>query len=447
MTKREEEIKLVAEVHGIEEASKRLGVKPASIERVLRMVNQKAPPKEKLSTDFNDDSGKIQFQGKGVKTIDDVLARAEIDTDIWEVERVVCNQWDVSAKYRDTNLEWKDGRMEGHSIHRPEWNVNTNYQIKVWLKRKLTKSQKSHLDNVLERMKDHAPKYKKIKRKVIDNPHMLEIALFDAHFGKLAWGGETLEDYDCKIASELYMNACKDLLDRAAPFNVDRILFPIGHDLFHMNDATGCTPKGNNQLDIDNRLGKVIDIAQEAVVKAIDLCRNVAPVDIVFIPGNHDPDLARMFALTIKAWYRNCDDVTVDSGCISRKYYRYGTLLLGMTHRARFKGGGLSPERLLGIMATEAKQDWADTKWHEWHLGDQHRKIGASFMDNLEELGVRVRWLPSLNGQDKWHFDEGYVLQRRAAECYLWNKESGYTGHFSVEARGSGGSVLNGDSA
>ena len=63
-------------------------------------------------------------------------------------------------------------------------------------------------------------------------------------------------------------------------------------------------------------------------------------------------------------------------------------------------------------------------------------------VDQVEELGVRVRWLPSLTAQDRWHYEEGFVLQRRCVEAYLWNKKDGYKGHISVNADGFGGLAL-----
>lgn len=406
-----------------------------------------------LKTTLGKESGQIIANGTDIKTLKDALSYADVDLGIWEVEKYTINKWDTSMRepattvggrgddaYAVENDEGGKHTLWTRGSHKPV--KVTNYQVKVWLRRKITETEEQIFDRVMSRMEGHAPDYKKIKREPVVDPHLAEMVLCDAHFAKLAYSKETFEDYDLQITRELYKNACIDLLDRINGYNIERILFPIGHDLFHVDDDTRKTPKGGNELDVDGRIERIYDMAHESVVNAIDMCRQVAPVDVIYVPGNHDPRLGMYLAKTIGAWYRNCEDVFVNPSIISRKYYRYGTLLLGMTHKARIRGGGLNPERLTVMMATEAKQDFAETKWHEWHLGDQHRKLGCSFMDNNEELGTRVRWLPSLTAQDRWHFDEGYVLQRRAVECYLWNKDSGYVGHFSVNARGEGGLAL-----
>ena len=37
---------------------------------------------------------------------------------------------------------------------------------------------------------------------------------------------------------------------------------------------------------------------------------------------------------------------------------------------------------------------------------------------------------------DAWHSSRGYVGERRAAECYLWSKTTGYYGHYSSNVVG-----------
>ena len=139
-----------------------------------------------------------------------------------------------------------------------------------------------------------------------------------------------------------------------------------------------------------------------------------------------------MMATVIKAYFRNNKNVEVDAESIARKYERYGNVLLGMTHMAT---RGLKPERLGIIMAKEAKKDFAETIHHEWHVGHHHRAGQYDSIPMAEELGVRVRTLPALTATDKWHFEEGYVANYRAAEAYLWHKEKCYIGHFNAYVR------------
>ena len=65
---------------------------------------------------------------------------------------------------------------------------------------------------------------------------MLEVNIFDLHFGKLCWNGETGEDYDTKIASKRFHNAIDDIVGKAIFHDVDKIVFPVGNDFFNSDN-------------------------------------------------------------------------------------------------------------------------------------------------------------------------------------------------------------------
>jgi hypothetical protein len=79
-------------------------------------------------------------------------------------------------------------------------------------------------------------------------------------------------------------------------------------------------------------------------------------------------------------------------------------------------------------MATEARTDYAETRFHEWHCGHIHRRKAVQFANVWEERGCVVRYLPSLCGTDAWHSSKGYSLNQRAAEAYVWDHELGLVG-------------------
>ena len=151
-----------------------------------------------------------------IKSLEAALDAAQVDLEKWEVERYVINKWEMGYRTKDEKADTKD-----------------LWQVKIWLK-----SRKSnHIENYIAKIEDKIADWKPIIpriSKVNSDKHLLEISLFDAHFGKLAWGGETGSEYDLKIAENLYENAVQDL-ERSKGFNIEQILFPIGNDFFHVN--------------------------------------------------------------------------------------------------------------------------------------------------------------------------------------------------------------------
>lgn len=368
---------------------------------------------EKEETVFDVDSGVIDARGfSHVKTLDDILTEAKVDLNIWEVERHLINKWDVTNAYGD---------------------VYQNWQVKVWLKQRLEAVMAFDFESVY---KDLLNKYKPIPYKPIKyntkrEKNLLFVNIADLHCGKLAWNEETGEDYDIKIASYRFKYALDVLLQRTSGCEFDRILFVVGNDFFNSDTPANTTTAGTPQ-DEDTRWQKTFQLGFKLLIEAIDKLRQFAFVDVVVIPGNHDSTRAWFCGHSLAAWYREDNNVAVDNRVLFRKYYRYGKVLLGLTH------GNEEKESILAqLMAHEAKADWAETDFHEWILGHVHRKRAWNYKVPIynEDLGVTVRYMSSLSGTDAYHFKKGFVGSNKSAEAHLWNFDSGHIAQFNVNVK------------
>lgn len=352
---------------------------------------------------------------KVIRDVDELLTAAKINKDFWQIDKKVINKWDTSFKIDEEIVK------------------SQNYQIKAWLSKKQDVVEVFHAAEEFRKLvENYNPKHPKVKYKTNRNEHnLLEITLFDLHLGKLCWAGETGENYDSKIASNRFMIAIQKLLDRAEPYDFERILFPIGNDFFNSDNLHNTTTAGTPQ-DEDLRWQKTYTLGINLLVQAIDLLSLHAPVDVVVVPGNHDFERCYYMGETIKAWYRNTENVNVDNGANPRKYYNYGETLIGLTHGKEEK-----LDRLPMIMATEQRKMWGNTKYHEFHLGHIHRKRIYKYNALSEDLGVTIRFLSSLSGTEEWHNKKGFVGNVKAAEAFLWNKENGYLANFNVNLEDS----------
>ena len=351
---------------------------------------------------------------KDFKNPEEAMAYAGMDPTVWRCVKIDLgsNEWDVSAKVEDG------------------WSVHTNKQTKrkFTFERKIPIPIEDGIEAFLcNRIKP--PKFRKIKRTPPKDPHMLIVSMPDAHFGMLAWEEECGTSYNTKIASRLFIEAGKTLLNRSAGYNIEKILLPMGNDLFHMNDITAMTPKRKNKLDVDNRIAKVFNYIIDAHVDLIAFFREYAPVEVVWVKGNHDPDSSYYAAKVLEYYYKSLpeDEVLVNTDPTPRKYVKYGVNLIAWTH------GDEEPHRdLAGIMAGEVPKLWSKTKFREWHLGHNHKKkeMFTVIGDELRN-GVRTRIIPSLSAKDYWHTSKGY-MSIRSAEGHLYSKTNGPSGYFSV---------------
>jgi hypothetical protein len=336
-------------------------------------------------------------------TEEDIYKEHGLDPSQWQITNITKNEWTTPFKTEDGEVEYA-----------------TNKQNKVTFK-KIVKD--LTLDVIKEQYKlmgevnKHAPVVRNTDSK--KKPVMYEIAIFDHHFSKLAWAAETGESYDLKIAEELFMNAVYDLLAKASHLNIEKILLPLGQDLFNSDGMVPETTAGTRQ-DNDSRYTKTYTVVSKILVNTINLLRKCADVDIVIVPSNHD--YATMFYIGeyLDAWYRKDKHVNVNNAPISRKYYRYGKTLIGFTH-----GNEEKHDKLPLLMAREAQEEWAKVDFMQWHVGHLHKKRVTKYTDGDTFNGVEVKILPSLTSSDFWHHKKGYVKGNRMATGMVFDKEEG----------------------
>lgn len=371
------------------------------------------------------DTAEVEFScEKRIRTVDDAIRHGQIDTSIWRVDRFEVTSWEQGAKLR---VVGPDGKQMGD---RPT--IQTLWRVALKLKRILPKPYLDAAEALFDRVKDHAPRYPKVEYAKPRTPHLLEIDLFDCHFGKLAWARETGEDYDLRIAERLFRDAVHDILSRAEGYGIERIVFPIGNDFCHVDGPNNQTTAGTPQ-DTDGRFWKIVDIMNAAMVWAFEECLKVAPTKGVLVEGNHDRVASGYLARHLAAWFHRSPDVSIDFEPRSRKYELYGPTLIGWTH-----GCDEKPSSLPMIMATEAPEMWASSSFREWHCGHFHSSKRTDFNAVSNHDGVKVRNLQSLSGRDAWHYRKGYVGGKRAAEAFLFCRETGDVHSFEVSMRRPG---------
>jgi hypothetical protein len=209
-------------------------------------------------------------------------------------------------------------------------------------------------------------------------------------------------------------------------FSVGRILFPIGNDFYDTDTLEMTTTHGTLQRD-DPRWQMVFRMGQDFTIRTIDKLTQIAPVDVVVVPGNHDETKMFYLGAVLDAWYHSNPNVNIDNATKLRKYYQFGSNLIGLTHGYHEKYGDLQ-----SLMAYEQPKMWAESTHREWHLGDKHHS--KSMLFPVEELknGVVVRILRSLATPSTWEYNKGFVGSLKAAEGFLWSHNLGLIAHFTA---------------
>jgi len=342
-----------------------------------------------------------------IKTLDDLIKVSKINLDEWIIDRHLINKWDVGTKIGDEII------------------VEDLFQVKVWLKRNTDYINVQKIkDDILKEIKTYSPKVKKINH-TNKKHNLLEINIFDLHFGKLATEETTGEPYNTEIAKKRFLNALSKLISRSSNFNYEQILFPIGNDFFNSDNLKNETTKGTPQ---DEHLlwQETVKKGRQLIQIGIEYLTLYAPVHVVVVQGNHDWQRMFMLGEMLEGWFHNNNNVTIDNSYKARKYYKYGKCLIGFTH-----GNNEKVQDLPLIMAQEQAQNWQDTKYREFHLGHLHHKRDIKYKSTQEYKGIVIRHLRSLGGEDAWHNIKGYVGTIQSAESFIWNKQEGLIANYS----------------
>lgn len=345
----------------------------------------------------------LDAKGYRIKTLEQLLNEAEVDLDVWSVDRHQINKWEQNFAGEPQEL----------------------FQVKAWLKRNEPAAELDTLRRaVVDEMRAHSPAPICFYRTKAREDLAQDILIPDLHLGKLAHAEETGENYDGKIAVKAYRHVFYDLLAHAQGMKVGRIIFPLGNDLLHVDSAENETTGGTRQ-DTDTRYYRSTRRAVNLMVEALDAMLQVALVDVVLMPGNHAQMQEQMLGEVIRAWYHNEPRLTLHDSPAPRKYIAHGKNLIGFTH-----GSGVKAADLPLLMAVEEPERWGRSEYRVWNTGHLHQRRSNSFGSLHEYKGVEVRINPSLAAADAWHSGKGFIGNLRAAESHIYSAEDGEIARF-----------------
>ena len=296
-------------------------------------------------------------------------------------------------------------------------NMKGELRFSIVTKEDIGIDDKSIFNKVNQLVTTHSPKYKKIKRK--KGNHLLVINPADIHIGKYADALETADPYDIETAVSRVTEGVEGIIQKAQGFDIEKILFCIGNDVLHIDNVYNTTTKGTRQ-DVDGKWWQHYEVALSLYVSCVEMLRMVAPVDCVHSMSNHDYQSGYHLAKSLQSWFRQTDDVTVEANPSHRKYYKYGSNLIGLEH-----GDGAKMDRLPLLMAQENPIDWSETKYRYWYLHHLHHKVKHKWLDAKDYIGVTVEYLRSPSGSDSWHNRKGFVGVPKAVEGFVHERETG----------------------
>lgn len=273
-------------------------------------------------------------------------------------------------------------------------------------------------DEIIEDMKNHAPKYPTIKRSQIKEGHLLVVDPADVHIGKLCSSSDG-GTYNVDIAVQRVREGVQGIINKSKGFEIDKILFITGNDILHTDTTKRTTTSGTPQ-DTDGMWHENFITARKLYVEIIEMLLPIADIHVVFNPSNHDYMAGYYLLDSISSWFSKSKNITFDCSITHRKYFKYGKNLIGCTH-----GDGAKLINLGPLMATEKPEMWGETRHRYFYTHHVHHK------QSKDQIGITIESLRSPSGSDAWHNKEGYTGVPKAVEGFIHHKEDGQVARIS----------------
>lgn len=255
------------------------------------------------------------------------------------------------------------------------------------------------------------------------------INLYDAHLDKISLKGETGENITMQDNINRYVKGFDTLLASVLTHDPEQIIFPIGNDLFHANDMSGRTKRGTQIQYLCSPEEAYAEICKVTIGCVAKLAQTGAKVVIPFVKGNHDEDNITILGFWLRELFSGNNQITFLPGRLQRNYIQYGKNLFGFAHGDKEKS---KINDLPLLMAQEVPKMWAETIYRVIMCGDLHHEIEYKFLSTKDRPGVKVVFLRSVGGSDKWHVDHGWTGIPKTAYAEIWGKDEGELAGFKV---------------
>jgi len=320
--------------------------------------------------------------------------------------------------------------MRAHNLDARKWDV-TSYKTNFWqaqkkggskillYQSKITVKPKQQLEITLDdidkyfKKKDYAADKLPIKcMNYSEHGEILEICVADLHVGALCYGKESGVDYDLRIVKEYFFECINDIMNRCEERKFKKIHLITMGDYLHCDNSEGSTNKGTRQ-DCDSRISKIVEVAEDMLIDGITMLGEFAPVEYVYIPGNHDLTSGYILARSVKNAFRKDPNVTFDISPNPIKHRMFYDSLVMWHH------GCMPKNNMDDLVHKHAREEFGKSKRSELHVGHLHDEITRT------KCGTVIRVLPTVCESTFWEHFNGYKSPVKAITSFVWNEKKG----------------------
>ena len=363
--------------------------------------------KEKINEEYethNQDGSidickKIWFDKNENKTPDTILEKFGYDKDSWEVVSWTFGKWEVAIKNEEQNRVCTTIRAR----------IRPRQEIRMPIE-KYVEVAKDVFSKEITPLKANI----KEKDRELNDNKLLELTGIELHLGKMAWSGETGQDYDKNIAQDRFNIIYKEILKQQEIEQCDTCLICIGNDFFNSDTIDTKTSHGTQQTN-DLRWQKLFNIGLKLYTEMIlGLSEKFNNIDIRLQSGNHDKMATFYLYIALSCYFKDFKNIHFSKDYKDVQCYLWGKCGIFFSH------GDTNLKRLIKSIPAEFYEEWGKTTFRELHLGHLHKEVVVD-----DESGMITRRVGSPSGTDQWHYSERFIGATQKYQTFVWHKEKG----------------------
>ena len=265
------------------------------------------------------------------------------------------------------------------------------------------------LDNLIKNYS--IPSLENVKYNPSTNGDLLIVNMADLHFGLKSYLDTSNNEYDDVIATNRFFYVINDVINRIKHKEINRIILLNLGDICNF-DTPYQTTKGTPQTDHSVNYYQMFTKVSDLLIKAIDMLSKIAPIEVWNCNSNHDRYTTFGIFQVLNSWYRNSDNVWIDTGTLDRKYIKYGKTLIGIAH-------DINEKVAFKTIHNEAKEFISDCDYLYWFVAHQHKTMV------IDDYGVEIRRLPTVSSNSDWSYGQAYTGTVKKSQSFIVSKEYG----------------------
>ena len=342
---------------------------------------------------------KIFFSPDENKTPETILKKFGYDINEWELQSWRFGKWEVAIKDEETNRVCTTIR----AVIRP--------RIKNGLS--IQDMEKSVLESVKMAITPLSLN-PVLFNDTLDNELLIEFPATELHLGKLAWAGDTGQNYDFHIAEDRFHNIIQNVYETQVIHGAGTLFMTIGNDFFNSDTIDNTTTKGTIQNN-DLRWKKMFDIGLDMYKKALLTLRPLFnKIDVQLCQGNHDVMSSFYLYRALEQFFSADKRINFSDNVKTTQCYQFGKVAIFTSH------GDANFKRLISSIPAEFYKEWGTSEYRELHLGHLHKELVVD-----DQSGMITRRMGSPTGTDAWHYDSRFLGATQKQQLFIWDKEEG----------------------